>query len=206
MDNNSRSSVSFPSSLNENSSSFSPSSSSSSSSTWSFLNINATTWLIIIVILAFLGFNVFEYLAKGTQTITDIFSPIFKKIFGTTIAVTGQAVDVSAEGAKAVVGGTASAIESGLTAIQDITPNTSTMKGQPIETAQKPDLKQQLPDNIHQTPTDYQPYEASGKSGWCFIGEDRGFRTCAQIGIDDTCMSGEIFPTQEICMNPNLRN
>ena len=58
---------------------------------------------------------------------------------------------------------------------------------------------------------DYQANEASssvhsaGKSGWCFIGDDRGFRSCAQVGANDTCMSGDIFPSQEICMNPNLR-
>jgi hypothetical protein len=45
----------------------------------------------------------------------------------------------------------------------------------------------------------------SGKSGWCFIGEDRGFRTCSEIGVNDQCMSGDIFPSQEICMNPKLR-
>jgi hypothetical protein len=30
-------------------------------------------------------------------------------------------------------------------------------------------------------------------------------RTCGQVGADDSCMSGNIFPTQEICMNPSLR-
>ena len=44
-----------------------------------------------------------------------------------------------------------------------------------------------------------------GKSGWCYIGEDRGFRTCAEIGVHDNCMSGDIFPSHEICINPNLR-
>lgn len=50
-----------------------------------------------------------------------------------------------------------------------------------------------------------QASNGSGKAGWCFIGEDRGFRTCSQIGENDKCMSGDIFPSQEICMNPNLR-
>ena len=31
-----------------------------------------TTWLLIILILAFLGFNIFVYLAKGTETINSI--------------------------------------------------------------------------------------------------------------------------------------
>jgi hypothetical protein len=50
-----------------------------------------------------------------------------------------------------------------------------------------------------------QASNGSGKAGWCFIGEDREFRTCSQIGENDQCLSGDIFPSQEICMNPNLR-
>jgi hypothetical protein len=42
-------------------------------------------------------------------------------------------------------------------------------------------------------------------AGWCYIGEDRGFRSCSKVNENDTCMSGEIFPSQEICVNPNLR-
>ena len=47
--------------------------------------------------------------------------------------------------------------------------------------------------------------QRSGKSGYCYIGEDRGFRSCIQVGEEDTCMSGDIFPTQAICINPRLR-
>jgi len=37
------------------------------------------------------------------------------------------------------------------------------------------------------------------------IGEDQGYRSCIQVGDNDTCMSGDIFPSQEICVNPKLR-
>ena len=47
--------------------------------------------------------------------------------------------------------------------------------------------------------------QSTGKAGWCFIGEDQGGRTCSQVGVNDTCMSGDVFPNQDICMNPNLR-
>jgi Tfp pilus tip-associated adhesin PilY1 len=43
------------------------------------------------------------------------------------------------------------------------------------------------------------------KTGWCFIGEDRGFRSCIEVGDNDICMSGNIFPSQDICINPSLR-
>ena len=45
----------------------------------------------------------------------------------------------------------------------------------------------------------------TGKAGWCFIGEEQGIRSCSEIGVNDMCMSGDIFPTQAVCMNPNLR-
>jgi hypothetical protein len=47
--------------------------------------------------------------------------------------------------------------------------------------------------------------QTTGKAGWCFIGEEQGIRTCSQIGVNDMCMSGDVFPNQAICMNPNLR-
>lgn len=43
------------------------------------------------------------------------------------------------------------------------------------------------------------------KSGYCYIGEDRGFRSCVEVTRDMKCMSGDIFPTREVCVNPRLR-
>jgi len=45
----------------------------------------------------------------------------------------------------------------------------------------------------------------SGKSGWCFIGSDNLSRTCAEIGVNDICMSDDIYPTKDVCINPRLR-
>jgi hypothetical protein len=189
----------------------------------SIKNMSATTWVLIILILSFLGFNIFIYLAKGTQDITNLFAPLLNKIFGTSIAVASQTVDVSAEGAKAVVSNTAGAVEGGLTAIQNITPNvvSSSVNSQTlsqqnneqsIDHLQQTTLNKAL-NNAEKT-ENQQPYEADMatssiqgrvKSGWCYIGEDRGFRSCAEVGMNDECMSGDIFPSQEICMNPSLR-
>jgi len=243
----------------------------SSSNNYGFKDMSITTWIIIILVLAFLGLNIFVYLAQGTQTIVDIFNPLVGQIFKVTAAVTGETIDVAADGAKVVVGGTklavdktADAIDTGLTAIQEITPNVSGktnisnplsklnlsgqtnisgkssnetgqsynerdqyttpnvaisgVKGEPID---KPQLSQGDQSTLNRALNtkqmqqsggrDYQAYEASssvngsGKAGWCFIGEDRGYRTCAQVEANDTCMSGDIFPTHEICVNPNLR-
>ena len=43
------------------------------------------------------------------------------------------------------------------------------------------------------------------KAGYCYIGDDQDLRTCIKVGANDKCMSGDIFPTQELCINPTLR-
>jgi hypothetical protein len=194
----------------------------------SIQNINFTTWLLIILILAFLGFNIFVYLAKGTEDITNFFAPLLKSVFGTTLSVTGQTVDVAAEGAKSVVTGTANVVNAGLSTVQDVTPNNakSSIKTQPVKdtvpTQNKADntslnkaLNTTSKSQNSDANQDYQGVESSssvhtssaksGKAGWCYIGEDRGYRTCAEVGVNDMCMSGDIFPSNEICINPNLR-
>ena len=47
--------------------------------------------------------------------------------------------------------------------------------------------------------------QSSRKSGYCYIGEDRGFRSCIKVGVNDKCISGDIFPTKDVCINPKLR-
>ena len=45
----------------------------------------------------------------------------------------------------------------------------------------------------------------TGKGGYCYIGEDRGFRSCVKVEATDKCMSGEVFSRHDICVNPSLR-
>jgi hypothetical protein len=51
----------------------------------------------------------------------------------------------------------------------------------------------------------YGSSSTAGKAGYCFIGEEQGQRSCAPVGANDQCMSGDVFPTNDVCMNPNLR-
>lgn len=64
-------------------------------------------------------------------------------------------------------------------------------------------LLEKAVDKQKQTPSAYE----TNKQGYCFVGKNMnsGLRTCAEIGIGDKCMSGEIFPSREICINPSLR-
>jgi hypothetical protein len=200
-----------------------------------FASLTGTTWFLIILLLGFLGFNVFVYLAKGTNLITHTLEPIVKRISTIFVGLTSQVTDVSAEGAKEVINTSASTTSAGLTAVQNITPggptsgSTSSTEtktkttGQDIQTtfptgdvAQANSLNKAINSSTaqrqQQNGEDYQADDSSSsiqkgtsKAGFCYIGEDRGFRTCEEVGVNDTCMSGNIFPTRDVCVNPALR-
>ena len=193
--------------------SFSGSDSSPSSSGSTFGGISWFTWIIIILVLAFLGFNIFIYLAKGTQLLANL-SAYFASIFGTGLAeTTKQVVDVSAAGTKAAADITAGTVDSSINLAQQ---TASQIKNENYSQQQQlnSSLNQAKKDNSEEEIAGYsaddstsaiQSSKPSNKSGWCYIGEDRGFRSCIKVGINDQCMSGNIFQSQEICMNPELR-
>ena len=41
--------------------------------------------------------------------------------------------------------------------------------------------------------------------GYCYVGTDRNVRTCVQVKTGDKCASGKVFPTMDLCVNPNLK-
>ena len=44
----------------------------------------------------------------------------------------------------------------------------------------------------------------SNKAQWCLVGEYNERRGCVAIDQNTQCMSGQVFPTQNACMNPNV--
>lgn len=187
--------------------------SSSSSGSGSGSGWGWTTWIVIILFLAFLGFNIFIYLAKGTQIFANLSAKI-ASILGTgTAEVTKEIVNVAATGTKGAVDVTANTVNTTL----DYAENTASNIKQ-ANNSQQAKLNSSLNQaNKYHQGTDEDDYaadessstiqssKASGKSGWCYIGEDRGFRTCIKVGENDKCMSGDIFQSQQICMYPEMR-
>ena len=170
-------------------------------------------YALIIIILAFLGFNLFTYLGKVTGGVADVFKPILGVLgigAGETIK---QTVSVSAEGTKGVVDVAAGTVGSGVDLLeQGLTGNSQRNKiddasagaGVALDAAvaNAGNSDDPVPDDAGSRT---QSSKASGKAGYCYIGEDRGFRSCIKVNQADMCMSGDIFPSREICVNPSLR-
>jgi hypothetical protein len=181
-------------------------------------------WIFIILLLAYLGFNIFNYLAKGAETTNDVLSPFWTYImtffnYGPTSITSVQPDDNEVDnddtdGNSNLDGGKPISAE-------NAKPNTASVSKMSPDSAQN----LQGPDNAQNTALNRalniskqqelskQEYVANdsydntqqGKAGWCYIGSEQGYRSCSQVGEADTCMSGNIFPTQDVCVNPSLR-
>jgi hypothetical protein len=168
-----------------------------------------------------------------TANIFDQIVTPFLKLFGySTLETTKQTLETTATGTNATVNAVTNTGVGAINTVEQTVDSTSNINTIPtnlsasttlqpvqndiqqtggnVEQWQQNSLQKAL-DTSSQSINNVQPDESKssiqtiGKSGWCYIGEDQGTRTCAEIGVNDMCMSGDVFPTQEICMNPNLR-
>lgn len=62
----------------------------------------------------------------------------------------------------------------------------------------------QLEEKINTLPG-YKQEQLVKENSYCYIGTDNGQRECTNVYAGEICMSGQIFPKMEICINPNLR-
>ena len=168
---------------------------------------------LIIIILAFLGFNLFTFLGGVTDTTKGILAPLFS-FFGYGVGETvKQTTNVAAEGAKTAVDVAAGTVDDAVTlmekavGVKNVQFNRIDDKTTTTQTALTNAIKKQnynVPDP-DESGSITQQSKSPPKSGYCYIGEDRGFRSCIKVGEGDKCMSGDIFPSKEICINPSLR-
>ena len=185
---------------------------------WGFDWVSIVKYVVILILLALMGLNVFSYLgdaSDGAATLLERISNLFSGITSdlgkgikvvvrqttkTTADGTKAAVDMAADGTKGVVNVSAGAIDSGVNVLEQQLEKNGRTASAAYTSAKATEPAPDMVGNVTQSGG-----TGSGKSGYCYIGEDRGFRSCVKVGQMDQCMSGDIFPTEAICINPNLR-
>jgi hypothetical protein len=150
-------------------------------------------YIIIFIILSFLALSLFLYLEKPVgKSITSIYDPIINFFKKDNQADAVNKLEKIIDEKKIVNN-------------IDKTENNaelaeSSTSAQKKKYKKKPVVIPEADDSTSRLQT-----KPTSKAGFCYIGEDRGFRSCIEVGEGDVCMSGDIFPTQDICINPNLR-
>lgn len=197
--------------------------------TWFFFN----RYMLIIIILAFLGINLLSYFDSFVRKVVKLIRPLLA-VFGYTIGETAkESVKIAKKGSKDVIDVAADTVTGGINVLEKGLMGKNGKGGaydkgringkggingkgieygkgavpnpfKKYENKNKPKRDTLFPEP-DEAGSRTQASKANSKAGYCYIGEDRGFRSCIQVSDSDTCMSGDIFPTQEICINPTLR-
>ena len=135
------------------------------------------------------------------QVIVNLFKPLAYQIlaiFGYTAGtVINKTADITSDVARAGV---------------DIAEGTVQSVGNLLKNASKGAVNMQTKKELDivisepKADTSESPIQAntSGKSSWCLVGEQNGRRGCVEVNDASKCMSGQVFPNAEMCLNPTL--
>ena len=168
---------------------------------FNWIQDNLVKLLIIAIILAFLGFNLFTFMGETTDMFVTVVKPV-AELLGFTVGETVKnTVDTAAKGTKLGVDVATGAIDDAINLTEEVI-GVDPLKNQVNKPRSSNNAGSPQPDDAT---SKTQTATGNKKRGFCYIGEDRGFRSCISVKNSDQCMSGKIFPTKEICENPSLR-
>ena len=180
---------------------------------WYYFYIKITA---AIILLAFIGINIFTYLKSGVDAVTyflkKVSSPVIKPITKAASQITTPI--------KKSVKSVEKKITKKLKIEKEQPPPPPPRKkldgkGGKIKKDDRVDkawkLSQEEEDDDGDC-SDPEPdsdilseIQNSRKTGWCYIGTDSGYRSCVKIGEQDQCLSGKVYQTEAICHDPSLR-
>ena len=162
--------------------------------------------LIFLLILSFLGINLLGVAGGFVESISNTFGPFFRQLLSLVGYTAGTAIDkttdVVTNTAKIGIDLAGGAVDD----VADLLIKASTQDGNPPSLDLKINqgaikIAEPTPDK---TENPIQNAPASAKKSWCLVGEYQGRRGCIEITDQDKCISGQVFPEQKMCLNPNL--
>ena len=178
--------------------------------------------LLTLLVLSFIGINLLSVSGNLLNEIAKIFGPTFTHLAAMFGYSTGELINNSADVAADI---TKLGVDIAEGTVQDIgnllkaasqggmdesqrkeldrllnSPNcpSSVRKALTQPAKHKDDVKPVKSDDAIQKPISSQ----KSKAGWCFVGDYEGTRGCVELDEHDKCMSGQIFPSQKMCLNP----
>ena len=188
-------------------------------------------WILMVIVLALLGLNIFKYLSEGTDFLAKIIAPITafiatitgdtakttvstasdgtQKIIEKTSDTARNVVDYSAQGTTKSISflqGKIKKDDPAAAAIATATATAANENDEPINPLVA-DIDN-INDNLSKKEKTDEPepiQTAAQKQGYCYIGKINDTRYCAKVSGKAQCMSGDIYPSENLCINPNLR-
>lgn len=168
--------------------------------------------LTALLIFSFLGINLLVILGNLLQTIINIFSPLITQIlsvFGYTAGtILDKTEDVATTVAKAgidIAGGTVQSVADLLKkgSIDNVNPQAINELDRSLnsKTSRQPNYNYNEPSPDRSEHHIQKPI-TSEKNVWCLVGEYEGKRGCVEVDDATKCLSGQVFPNEQMCLNP----
>lgn len=155
--------------------------------------------ILIGSIVIFLSYNIYLYLTEGTDVLGKYFGISLIK----TATTTKDVVDTNIDATKRGMDGIKKGVDKSLDMVAET--------GQKIENKAESRLQASInkpptrPDNTKADISTESNIQKPKQSGYCYIGTDRTYRSCVKMEPGDVCASKKVFPTKDVCINPNLR-
>lgn len=183
-----------------------PQSSSLSSTQYNDPKNVAIFVLCVLLVFSFLGINLLDIISNFIKLIIKIFGPLISQILSilgfTTGTILNKSADVVSDTGKValdIAEGTVQNVGNLMIKASKSGVNMETQSE--LEKAlQMNRLENQAEDDVSENPI--QKPISSNKNGWCLIGEYENKRGCIEVNDSEKCMSGQVFPTRQACVNP----
>lgn len=173
--------------------------------------------LVVLLILSFLGINLLDIISDIIKYIVSLFEPIVSQLLSLLGYTAGNVLNKSADIVSDTGKITLDIAEGTVQNVGNLMIKASKNNLNPNTRAK---LERTLEDDIDNNylNTNYSMPEndvtenpiqnpiSSSKTGWCLVGEYKNKRGCIEVTEQDKCMSGQIFPSQQICLNANMQN
>lgn len=162
--------------------------------------------LVFVLVLSFLGINLLYLSGNVVEYLNNLFGPFISNILSLFGYTTGTIINTTAD----VVGESA---KFGIDVAQDSIQNVGDLLKQSSQNID-PKMKNALDSSINtglyrsndpEPSASQNPIQtsiSSKKSGWCLVGEYQEKRGCIEIAEGDKCLSGQVFPSLKMCLNP----
>lgn len=167
-----------------------------------------------LLILSFLGINILMILGNWIQVVITIFGPLVTQILSVLGYTTGTVLDKTEDVATTVAKTGVDIAGGTVQSVADLLKQASSGNVDPKARAA---LDQSLNSNTDKQTTNMFNYKepefdssetpiqkpiTSDKMAWCLVGEYEGKRGCVEVDDASKCLSGQVFPSEQMCLNP----
>jgi len=173
----------------------------------SFGDITKNTFIIILVIilvLSLLGVNIFILFGGFLQDIVNIFRPVLSKTLSELGYASGTLIDKSSDIVSDSAKTGIDILNETVGSVGDLLIKGSGHNSELDKQINQPPINAPNPPSPNETTNPIQSNSGQSKSQWCLVGEYNGTRGCVSVSEQDKCLSGQVFPNQQMCLNPNL--